>query len=138
MIRNLAQPLGWTAREMQLAAVVARYHRGALPRPNKKSVQQLALPDRSVTLQLAGVLRLANSLDTGNGHGQNSEPRLKVGLDDKVIRVQSAGYAPLDRSAEEVAAARHLLEVVLRRPVLVSRLPETQSVTHGSKLGARS
>ena len=136
MIRNLAQPLGWTAREMQLAAVIARYHRGALPRANKKSVQQVALPDRSVTLQLAGVLRLANSLDMGNGHGQNSQPRLRVALDDKVIRVQSAGYASLDRSAEEIAAARHLLEVVLRRPVLISRLPETP--TRSSKLVARS
>lgn len=121
MIRNLTQPLGWSARELQLAAVIARYHRGALPRPRKKNVQLLQLPDRRVVLQLAGVLRLANSLDTHNG----TEPRLKVALDDKVILVQAAGYSALDRSAEEVAAARHLLEVVLHRPVLVRRLQET-------------
>jgi hypothetical protein len=106
---------------LQLAAVVARYHRGALPRPRKKSVQLLELPDRRVVLQLAGVLRLANSLDTRNG----IQPHLKVGLEDKVVLVQAAGYSPLDRSAEEIAAARHLLELVLRRPVLVRRLRET-------------
>ena len=86
---------------MQLAAVIARYHRGAPPRSNKKSVQLLEMPDRRVALQLSGVLRLANSLDTHNG----TPPRLKVRLDDKTICVQAAGYSPLDRSAEEVAAA---------------------------------
>jgi exopolyphosphatase/guanosine-5'-triphosphate,3'-diphosphate pyrophosphatase len=121
MVRNLIPPLGWSARELQLAAVIARYHRGALPRPRKKSVQLLELPDRRVVLQLAGVLRLANSLDSRNG----VQPHLKVALDEKVVLVQAAGYSPLDRSAEEVAAARHLLELVLRRPVLVSRLRET-------------
>jgi CHAD domain-containing protein len=121
MIRNLTQPLGWSPRELQMAAVVARYHRGGLPRPRKKSVQLLELPDRRIMLQLAGVLRLANSLDTRNG----TEPHLKVALDDKVILVQASRYSALDRSAEEVAAARHLLEVVLRRPVLVRRLQET-------------
>ncbi|MFY9559863.1 MAG: CHAD domain-containing protein [Terriglobales bacterium] len=130
MIRNLTQPLGWSARELQLAAVVARYHRGALPRTRKKSLQLLELPDRRLARQLAGVLRLANSLDTRNG----TEPRLKVGLDDKVVLVQAAGYSPLDRSAEKIAAARHLLEVVLRRPVLVRRLTETA----GPQPGARS
>jgi exopolyphosphatase/guanosine-5'-triphosphate,3'-diphosphate pyrophosphatase len=121
MIRNLAPPLGWSERELQLAAVIARYHRGALPRPRQNSLQLLDLSERRVALQLAGVLRLTNSLDTRNG----TEPRLKVGLDDKVILIQAAGYSPLDRSAEEIAAARHLLEVVLRRPVLVRRLRET-------------
>jgi len=63
MIRKLARPLGWSAREFELAAVVARYHRGALPRPRGKKVQLLELPDRPIALELAGVLRLANALD---------------------------------------------------------------------------
>ena len=121
MIRNLPSPLGWSAQELQLVAVIARYHRGALPRARQKSLQLLDPPDRRAALQLAGVLRLTNSLDTRNG----IEPRLKVGLDDKIVLIQATGYSPLDPSAEEIAAARHLLEVVLRRPVLVRRLRET-------------
>ena len=121
MIRNLTPPLGWSAQELQLASVIARYHRGALPRARQKSMQLLDPPDRRAALQLAGVLRLTNSLDTRNG----TEPRLKVGLNDKVVLIQATGYSPLDPSAEEIAAARHLLEVVLRRPVLVRRLRET-------------
>jgi CHAD domain-containing protein len=118
MIRNLPRPLGWSARDLELAAVVARYHRGALPGPREKNLQRLDLADRRTAVQLAGVLRLANALDTHNG----IEPRLEVGLQDRIILVQAAGYSALDRSAEEVAAARHLLETVLRRPVLVRGL----------------
>ena len=115
MIRGLAQPLGWSAREMELAAVVARYHRGALPRPRRKPLQRLDLPDRRIAVQLAGVLRLANALDSRNG----TEPALQVAVQDRTVMVHAAGYSALDRSAEDVAAARHLLETVLRRAVLV-------------------
>ncbi|HEX9111144.1 MAG TPA: CHAD domain-containing protein [Terriglobales bacterium] len=118
MIRGLAQPLGWSTREMELAAVVARYHRGALPRPRGKTLQRLELPDRRIAVQLAGVLRLANALDLRNG----SEPRLEVGIQNHIVLVRAAGYSVMDRSAENVAAARHLLETVLRRPVLVRGL----------------
>ena len=125
MIRGMARPLGWSAREMEMAAVAARYHRGALPRPRGKSLQVLELPDRPIAMELAGVLRLANALDTRHGlrgDGGEDSPRLEVSLQDRVVVVRAAGYSALDGSAEGVAAARHLLETVLRRPVLVRSL----------------
>ena len=125
MIRGMARPLGWSAREMEMAAVVARYHRGALPRPRGKTLQALELPDRPIAMELAGVLRLANALDTRHGRrgvGGKDSPRLEVSLQDRVVVVRAAGYSALDGSAEGVAAARHLLETVLRRPVLVRSL----------------
>jgi CHAD domain-containing protein len=127
MIRGLPRPLGWSARELELAAVVARYHRGPLPRPRGKAMQQLELPDRPIALELAGVLRLANALDTRHGrNGTKSEnenaPPLEVSVHDHFVLVRVAGYSALDGSAEGVAAARHLLETVLRRPVLVRAL----------------
>ena len=115
MILELARPLGWSLHELELAAVVARYHCGALPRPRAKTMQRLELPERRRALELAGVLRLANALDSRNG----TAPRLAVEGRDGIVTVQSAGYSPLDRSAEGVAAARHLLEIVLKRPVIV-------------------
>ncbi len=118
MIRGLARPLGWSARELELAAVVARYHRGALPHPRAKSLQVLDLPDRHLAVELAAVLRLAEALDSCNGH----EPRIEVQRQDNFVLVRVAGYSALERSAEQVAAARHLLETVLRRPVLVRTL----------------
>jgi exopolyphosphatase/pppGpp-phosphohydrolase len=145
MIRGLALPLGWSARELQLAAVVARYHRGALPRPRAKTMQMLELTDRAMATEAAGILRLANALDahhgqSGNEHRANehrgnehvvrertaSSARAVVGLEvelrDSAVVVRVAGYSPLDRSAEGIAAARHLLETVLRRPVIVRTL----------------
>jgi CHAD domain-containing protein len=127
MIRGLARPLGWSARELQLAALVARYHRGALPRPRGKTMQLLELPDRPIAMELAGILRLANALDACHRHSPNQKehaPQLEVSLldRDRSVVVRVAGYSALDRSAEAVAAARHLLETVLRRPVLIRTL----------------
>jgi CHAD domain-containing protein len=117
MIRKMERPLGWSTRELELAAVVARYHRGALPHPQGTAMQALDLPDRHLAMRFAGILRLANALDPHNG-----APKIEVELRDRIVRVYSAGYSPLDRSAESVAAARHLLETVLRLPVMVRPL----------------
>jgi exopolyphosphatase/guanosine-5'-triphosphate,3'-diphosphate pyrophosphatase len=115
LIQGMAVPAGWTPRELELAAVVARYHRGALPRLRNQEMQRLDLPDRKVALRLSGVLRLANRLDFRNG----TDPNVHVEVRDRVVAVQVAGYRPLERSAENIAAAGHLLETVLRRPLLV-------------------
>jgi len=125
MIRRLPRPLGLSARELELAAVVARYHRGALPGPRRKTMQTLELPLRRVAMELAGILRLANALDPRRGHGVNangSAPRLEVSAHEGGVTVRVEGYSALDRSAEDIAAARHLLETVLRRPVLARAL----------------
>src|SRR5258708_16393188 len=81
MIRRVERPLGWSAREMEMAALVARYHRGALPRPQGKRLQVLELPHRPVAMELAGVVRLAKPLDTRrvrHRDGGADSPRLKV------------------------------------------------------------
>ena len=125
MIRGLARPLGWSAREMELAAVVARYHRGALPRPRGKTMQVLEIADRRMATELAGILRLANALDPRHSHHGNEReeiPRLEVSVQDHCVAIRAAGYSALDGAAEGVAAARHLLETVLHRPVLVRTL----------------
>jgi CHAD domain-containing protein len=138
MIRNMTRPLGWSARELELAATVARYHRGALPRPRGKIMQRLDLPDRPTATMLAAILRLSATLDLRKRRNekqsasraaasqsradQAAAKRVEVRLQDNFIIVRAEGYSPLDRSAEHIAAARHLLEAVLRRPVLVRPL----------------
>ncbi len=68
MIRKLTRPLGWTPRELELAAVVARYHRGALPRPRSKAMQRVELPDRQIVLRLAGSVAACQR----SGHGDET------------------------------------------------------------------
>ncbi len=141
MIRGLERPLAWSEREMQLAAAVARYHRGALPRRRSKTMQSVEPADRLVAMETAGILRLANALDLRHvdaQHGNENnrsvskarEARLEVAVQDHAVVVRAARYSTLDRSAEAVAAARHLLETVLRRPVVVRGLRRRVG-THG-------
>ncbi len=61
LIRRLRPPLGWSERDLRLAGIVARYHRGALPRTGQKALRGLTASQRQNVLRLAGILRLANS-----------------------------------------------------------------------------
>ena len=39
--------------------------------------------------------------------------------ENKILLIEAQGYSPRDNQAEAIAAARHLLETVYRRPVMV-------------------
>jgi CHAD domain-containing protein/HD superfamily phosphodiesterase len=119
LIRGLAPPLGWTAQDLQLAGVVARYHRGALPQPGHKALGALPAELRPTAVLLAGILRLANAFDSrrdGRVH------RLKVKRKDAILIVYAQGYSAYGPIAETVAANRFLLERTLRTPILVRTL----------------
>ena len=116
LIHKMAPPLGWSARELQMAAAVARFHRGALPRSRHPALQPLPAQLRRPVMHLAGVLRLANALD--QCQDGTAQP-LKVEDGKAAVIVHAPGFERLGRVAEEVAAARYLLEVVLGRPILI-------------------
>jgi hypothetical protein len=143
MIRTLDRPLGISARELDLAATVARYHRGALPRPRGKIMQQLDISDRPTATLLAAILRLAAALAARQQQNvrkrnkpsqdlpsssrllarlDSQEKRLEVHVSNDQLLVRLEGYSAFDRSAQEIAGARHLLETVLRRPIIVRPL----------------
>jgi exopolyphosphatase/guanosine-5'-triphosphate,3'-diphosphate pyrophosphatase len=54
---------GFSAREIQIIANVARYHRGALPKKRHANFGPLRKPDRGLVRALAGMLRVACGLD---------------------------------------------------------------------------
>jgi len=62
LIRH-AELLGFSPREKELVANVARYHRRALPKKSHPAFAALARPDRERVRQLAGILRVADGLD---------------------------------------------------------------------------
>ena len=116
MIRRLAPPLGWTAQDLLTAGIVARYHRGTLPQFRQKPFQGLSPAQRRDILRLAAVLRLANAFDARrDGRIQ----RLEVQSQNGWLQIAAQGYSVRDRAAESIAAARHLLETVYHRPVMV-------------------
>jgi CHAD domain-containing protein/HD superfamily phosphodiesterase len=122
MIRAHGNPLGWKAADLQRAAVVARFHRGALPTRRHKSLKDLLPNEQKATIQLAAILRLANALDASHdGHIH----RIQIESDglrankNAALVIAAEGYSPLAPSAQTIAAERHLLETVLRRAVVV-------------------
>jgi exopolyphosphatase/guanosine-5'-triphosphate,3'-diphosphate pyrophosphatase len=54
---------GLTSREKQIVANVARYHRGARPKPKHSGFAALEPDDREIVTILGAILRLADGLD---------------------------------------------------------------------------
>jgi CHAD domain-containing protein len=144
LIRGHPVPLGWNEGDLQRASVVARFHCGALPSGKHKLLRDLLPNEEKAVIQLAAILRLANSFDAAHDGrilrlqlqhlpnsfgGQrhtirkqpvNGFPRKAVPLAaDQPVIIAAEGYTPLGPSAQAIAAERHLLETVLRRPVIV-------------------
>jgi hypothetical protein len=98
-----------------MVGLIGRYHRGALP-GTQASYSSLPAAARAVVNALAGVLRLADRLD--ETHDQ-SIARIRVERADGFVLIRADGYRELTRSAEHIAAARHLLEAVCGVPILI-------------------
>jgi CHAD domain-containing protein/HD superfamily phosphodiesterase len=140
LIQSHGNPLGWKPAEFQRAAIIARFHRGALPTARHKQLRDLLHAEQKATIQLAAILRLANALDAAHdGHVRRIQIeniqvkaesnrqkrtggflRKLPGLDrNEPLVIAAEGYAPLGSAARAIAAERYLLETVLHRPVLV-------------------
>ena len=58
-----ADLFGFTPRDRELIALVARYHRKALPKKKHEGYARLTLQDQLLVRRLGGILRLADGLD---------------------------------------------------------------------------
>jgi CHAD domain-containing protein/HD superfamily phosphodiesterase len=125
LIRAHGNPLGWKPADLQRAAAVARFHRGALPSRKHKALRDLLPEEQKATIQIAAVLRLANALD-GAHDGRIRRVQIENGpirtKGNEALVLTAEGYSPLDGRAQTIAAERHLLETVLRRPILLKAL----------------
>jgi CHAD domain-containing protein len=123
LMRKLPAPLGWSTSELRTAALVVRYHRGALPSEAQQLFAALS-PSRQKLVQfLGGILRLASACDS---QADTKILSLNIGSTDPVITVRAEGYLDCTPLAEQIAAARHLLELTYRRPIFV--LPAQEKV----------
>lgn len=117
MIDRIQPPLGWSPSDLRIVAAVARFHRGALPQPRHAALREFAPDQKKIVLHLAAILRFANALDAETD-GQIQQLRMEQ--QDGRLVVAAAGYAPWTRAAEEIAGASYLLELVLRKPVVMA------------------
>jgi len=139
LIKAHGTPLGWNAEAMQRAAVVARFHAGALPTRSHRAMRDLLPDEQKVIIRLAAILRLANALDAAHdGHirrvqiesagRMSTDARRRangflrkppsLGRNEALV-IAAEGYRPASPTARTIAAERHMLETVLRRPVVV-------------------
>jgi CHAD domain-containing protein len=142
LIKAHGTPLGWEPESMARAALVARFHCGALPTRSHKALRELLPDEQKVIIQLAAILRLANALDAAHdGHirrikidnavtQSNHRPRRTDGFLRKpaklapheALLISADGFVPNSSTAQAVAAERYLLETVLRRPIVIKAI----------------
>jgi CHAD domain-containing protein len=144
LIKAHGTPLGWNDEDMRRAAVVARFHCGALPVRSHKGIREMPSHEQKVIIWLSAILRLANALDCAhdghirrikvedthlskNGSQSNGSSRRAAIPRNEAVVVAAEGYAERTKTAQTVAAERYLLETVLRRPVIVRPMKNASS-----------
>jgi CHAD domain-containing protein len=150
LIQEHATPLGWDPGTMQRAAVIARFHAGALPVRSHTALRGLLPDEQKKIIRLAAILRLANAFDAehdgrisgvkiemppsllrmtaSHDVGKNGFRRHPSLPRNQAVVITAAGYLPSGSTAQRIAAERHLLENILKRPILVK--PANTRIRH--------
>jgi exopolyphosphatase/guanosine-5'-triphosphate,3'-diphosphate pyrophosphatase len=113
VIRNAEHLRGFTEREVELIAQVARYHRKSAPKAKHEAFAALPPADQRVVQVLAGILRIAIALDRTHGHVVDDVSCRRAGKDGKdlTVRLEVNGDPSLEiYTAEE---RKTLLETAL-------------------------
>jgi exopolyphosphatase/guanosine-5'-triphosphate,3'-diphosphate pyrophosphatase len=118
LIRNSEHLAGFTDREIELIAQVARYHRKSAPSPRHPPFAALAADDRRRVEVLAGVLRVAVGLDR-NHLSRVAEVRCRVEPDDLVVEAVAQPGHELGLELFTAGQRTAMLAEALDRPVEV-------------------
>jgi exopolyphosphatase/guanosine-5'-triphosphate,3'-diphosphate pyrophosphatase len=118
VIRNSELLTGFTDREIELIAQVARYHRKSAPRKKHPEFASLQRDDQQRVRVLAGILRVAVGLDRNHGRRVT---RVRVADDDRRLVIGAVPVPGQDVSLELYAAGTRsdLLADALGVPVSV-------------------
>lgn len=148
LIKAHGTPLGWKPEAMTRAAIVARFHCGALPTRTHKTLRDLLPDEQKMIIRLSSILRLANALDSAHdGHIRRVKIE-NVAADQKrrtngflrkppplarneALVIAADGYADGTATARAIAAERYLLETVLRRPIVVRAATKVRRAASG-------
>jgi CHAD domain-containing protein len=119
MVRKLSVPAGWNEEEMRVVRLVSHFGRGPLPTAGDEEFASITESDRVYVMKLAGIVRIADVLEA------SGSADLSVHLSDEsnILSILIPNFDPLTPPAIDIAAARHLLEVALGRPVFIRAAP---------------
>lgn len=124
-LNKLPMPPGWSDDQWALLGLTLRYHRGAEPSADKGPFSNLAQDRQDMVRALAGVLRLARALRKC-GVVTTIGLRAEKFPDAFVLRVP--GLLDTIETATRLAAAKHLLESYLHKPVLLKPVEVPQKI----------
>jgi len=86
---------GFSMREIELIANVARYHRRATPKKSHANFERLDGNDRQLVRKLAGILRVADGLDR-----THTAKVRRIGCEDGGLRIRFTSYSTTDPHVE--------------------------------------
>ena len=124
VIRNSELLTGFTEHELEIIALVARYHRKSTPKARHVEYAALHESDQQVVDILSGVLRIAAGLDRTRC-GAVSRLRVEGGADDQPLRILVETAAGMDADLELYSASnrKDLLEQALGVTVQIEPVP---------------
>jgi exopolyphosphatase/pppGpp-phosphohydrolase len=119
---GLPVPPNWTSEEWDLMAWAVRFHRGPEPK-QKNGFAKLSEEEQASVQALAGIVRLARALRKSGLEGTVGL-RSEKSADALILRVP--GLADTAEAAARLASAKHLLESVLEKPLILKPVPKLE------------
>ncbi len=121
LIRNTDRLVGLTDHEIEMIALIARYHRKSAPKPSHAEYAALSTDDQAVVRVCSGLLRVAIGLDRGHD-GKVEAANAEIKKNRVVIEARPTDPAA-DLTLELYAANERidLLSAALGRPVSVAQ-----------------
>jgi CHAD domain-containing protein len=119
---TLTVPPNWTSEEWDLMAWAVRYHRGPEPK-QKNGFAKLSEDQQAAVRAMAGVLRLTRALRKS---GLEGAVGLRCEKSDEAVTLSVPELLDTVEIAVRLAAAKHLLESVLEKPLILKAAPRPE------------
>jgi hypothetical protein len=124
-LRELPLPPSWTFEEWELLGWAVRYHRGPEPTTDRGHFSRISEDQQKNVQALAGVLRLARALrkcDVDTTEGMRAEKSADA------IILHVPGLVDSVETAARLAAAKHLLDIYIAKPIILKPAPRQDNV----------
>jgi len=124
-LASLPTPPGWSNEDWRMVALVLRYHRGAEPKSDRGAISKMAGEQRNNIYLLAGISRLARALRKA---GMNSSKGMRATASGEAIVLTAPNLQDSPEVSARLAAAKHLLERGLGKPILIKAVPAPEKI----------
>jgi CHAD domain-containing protein len=121
---GLPIPPNWTFEEWDLMAWAVRFHRGPEPK-QKNGFAKLSEEQQTTVRALAGILRLARALKKS---GLEGPVGLRAEKSADALLLSVPALQDTVEIAARLASAKHLLESVLEKPLILKSVPKPEKL----------